>query len=146
MACILFLIHFYFYRLCIVKEIENDEDEEHEDRSELDNDESSNHRICGQNVAPHITEHLYSAGSSALITEDTTAPSFILDKMFHISDANKDRECPTMAQNLISAIFFSDVKQAQETGVHEVKMALQRSLNEPESSSYRRTCNIRQQQ
>ncbi|KAL7044451.1 hypothetical protein ACKWTF_001914 [Chironomus riparius] len=87
-----------------------------------------------QTVALHITEHLYRAGSSSLINEDTTALSFILDKMFHICDANMDRECPTMAQNLISAIASSDVTQAQETVVHEVKMALQRALNEPEST------------
>lgn len=87
-----------------------------------------------QTVALHITEHVYRAGSSSLITEDTTALSFILDKMFHICDANMDRECPTMAQNLISAIASSDVTQAQETVVHEVKLALQRALNEPEST------------
>lgn len=86
-----------------------------------------------QTVALHITEHVYRAGSSALITEDTSALSFILDKMFHISDVYMDRECPAMAQNLISAIASSEVTQAQETVVHEVKMALQRALNEPES-------------
>lgn len=87
-----------------------------------------------QTVALHITEHVYRAGSSSLITEDTSALSFILDKMFHISDANMDRECPTMAQNLISAIASSDVTQAQETVVQEVKLALQRALNETEST------------
>ena len=40
-----------------------------------------------------------------------------------------------MPQNLIQAIELSNViKPAQETGVHEVKMTLQRSLNEPEST------------
>jgi hypothetical protein len=68
-----------------------------------------------------------------MITEDTTA-TFILDKMFHINDTNLDRECPTMAQSLISAISSSDVTAAQETVVQEVKLALQRALNEPETN------------
>lgn len=87
-----------------------------------------------QTVALYITEHKYRAGTSSIITEDTTALSFILDKMFHISDTNMDRECPAMAQNLISAIASSDVTQAQDTVVQEVKMALQRALSEPETN------------
>lgn len=87
-----------------------------------------------QTVALHITEHVYRAGSSSLITEDTTALSYILDKMFHLSEVNSDRECPATAQSLISAIASSDVTQAQETVVHEVKLALQRALSEPESN------------
>lgn len=87
-----------------------------------------------QTVALYITEHKYRAGTSSIISDDTTALSFILDKMFHISDTNMDRECPAMAQNLISAIASSDVTQAQETVVQEVKMALQRALNEPETN------------
>lgn len=87
-----------------------------------------------QTVALYITEHIYRAGSSSLISEDTTALSFILDKMFHINDVNMDRECPAMAQTLISAIASSDVSQAQETVVQEVKMALQRALKEVETN------------
>lgn len=87
-----------------------------------------------QTVALYITEHKYRAGASAMITEDTTALSFILDKMFHLNDANMDRECPAMAQSLISAIASSDVTQAQETVVQEVKWALQRALGEPETN------------
>lgn len=87
-----------------------------------------------QTVALYITEHVYKSGASAMITEETTALSFILDKMFHISDANMDRECPAMAQNLISAIASSDVTQAQVTVVQEVKLALQRALSEPETN------------
>ncbi|CAO1370647.1 unnamed protein product [Diamesa hyperborea] len=87
-----------------------------------------------QTVALYITEHIYKTGLSSMITEDTTALSFILDKMFHINDANMDRECPAMAQNLISAIASSDVIQAQYTVVHEVKLALQRALNETETA------------
>lgn len=87
-----------------------------------------------QTVALYITEHKYRAGISSLITEDTTALSFILDKMFHFNDGSMDRECPAMAQSLISAIASSDVTQAQETVVQEVKLALQRALNEPETN------------
>lgn len=87
-----------------------------------------------QTVALYITEHKYRAGVSTMVTEDTTALSFILDKMFHINDTNMDRECPAMAQSLISAIASSDVTQAQETVVQEVKLALQRALNEPETN------------
>lgn len=87
-----------------------------------------------QTVALYITEHVYRAGSSSLISEDTTALSFILDKMFHLNDVNMDRECPAMAQTLISAIASSDVSQAQETVVQEVKMALQRALKEAETN------------
>ena len=87
-----------------------------------------------QTVALYITEHIYKTGLSSMITEDTTALSFILDKMFHINDTNMDRECPAMAQNLISAIASSDVIQAQYTVVHEVKLALQRALNETETA------------
>jgi E3 ubiquitin-protein ligase HUWE1 len=87
-----------------------------------------------QTVALYITEHKYRAGLSAMITKDTTALSFILDKMFHINDTNLDRECPTMTQSLISEISSSDVTAAQETVVQEVKLALQRALNEPETN------------
>ncbi|CRL01178.1 CLUMA_CG014451, isoform A [Clunio marinus] len=87
-----------------------------------------------QTVALYITEHKYRAGMSAMINEDTTALSFILDRMLHINDANMDRECPAMAQSLISAIASSDVTQAQETVVQEVKWALQRALNETETN------------
>ena len=87
-----------------------------------------------QTVALYITEHKYRSGISSMITDDTTALSFILDKMFHINDTNMDRECPAMAQSLISAISSSDVTQAQETVVQEVKLALQRALNEPETN------------
>lgn len=87
-----------------------------------------------QTVALYITEHVYRAGSSPLITEDTSALSFILDKMFHLNDVNMDRECATMAQSLISAIASSDVSQAQETVVQEVKIALQRALKENETN------------
>jgi E3 ubiquitin-protein ligase HUWE1 len=87
-----------------------------------------------QTVALYITEHKYRAGVSTMISDDTTALSFILDKMFHINDANMDRECPAMAQSLISAIASSDVTQAQETVVQEVKWALQRALGEPETN------------
>lgn len=87
-----------------------------------------------QTVALYITEHVYRAGSSSLINEDTTALSFILDKMFHLNDVNMDRECAAMAQTLISAIASSDVTQAQETVVQEVKMALQRALKEAETN------------
>lgn len=87
-----------------------------------------------QTVALYITEHKYRAGISSMISDDTTALSFILDRMFHINDVNMDRECPAMAQSLISAIASSDVTQAQETVVQEVKLALQRALNEPETN------------
>lgn len=87
-----------------------------------------------QTVALYITEHKYRAGVSPMINEDTTALSFILDKMFHFNDGSMDRECPAMAQSLISAIASSDVTQAQETVVQEVKLALQRALNEPETN------------
>lgn len=87
-----------------------------------------------QTVALYITEHVYRAGLTPLITEDTTALSFILDKLFHINDVTVDRECPSMAQSLISAIASSDVVQAQYTVVHEVKCALQRALNETETN------------
>ena len=87
-----------------------------------------------QTVALYITEHKYRSGISTMITEDTSALSFILDRMFHINDANMDRDCPAMAQSLISAIASSDVTQAQETVVQEVKLALQRALNEPETN------------
>lgn len=87
-----------------------------------------------QTVALYITEHKYRAGVSSMVHEDTTALSFILDKMFHINDTNMDRECPAMAQSLISAIASSDVTQAQETVVQEVKWALQRALGEAETN------------
>lgn len=87
-----------------------------------------------QTVALYITEHKYRAGISGMIVEESSALSFILDKMFHINDTNMDRECPAMAQSLISAIASSDVTQAQETVVQEVKFALQRALNEPETN------------
>jgi hypothetical protein len=54
--------------------------------------------------------------------------------MFRISEVKIQRECPATAQSLISSIASSDVLQAQETVVQEVKLALQRALNEPESN------------
>lgn len=72
-----------------------------------------------------ITEHVYQAGASPIITENVTALSFIFDKMLDVDNL----DCLTNAQNLITALAScTDVIQAQYAVVVELKLALRRAL------------------
>ncbi|XP_015599094.1 E3 ubiquitin-protein ligase HUWE1 isoform X3 [Cephus cinctus] len=87
-------------------------------------------------VANLITEHTYRAGQSEMVTEDTTALTFLLDKILPMLPENSgDRQCSSMARMLISAIASCNHSpDAQTALVTEVKGALIRTLALPESS------------
>ncbi|XP_034939530.1 E3 ubiquitin-protein ligase HUWE1 isoform X2 [Chelonus insularis] len=87
-------------------------------------------------VANLIAEHTYRAGQSEMVTEDTTALAFLLDKLLPVSPENSgDRQCCSMARMLIAAIASCNHSpDAQTTLVTEVKAALIRTLTLPESS------------
>ncbi|XP_020278772.1 E3 ubiquitin-protein ligase HUWE1 isoform X2 [Pseudomyrmex gracilis] len=87
-------------------------------------------------VASLITEHTYRAGQSEMVTEDTTALAFLLDKLLPMSPENSgDRTCSSMARMLIAAIAScTHSPDVQTTLVTEVKAALTRTLALPESS------------
>ena len=88
-------------------------------------------------VANLIAEYTYRAGQSEMITEDTSALAFLLDKLLpSLPDNWSDRQCGTMARMLIAAIASCNHSpDAQTTLVTEVKAALTRSLALPESSA-----------
>ncbi|XP_066587993.1 E3 ubiquitin-protein ligase HUWE1 isoform X2 [Prorops nasuta] len=87
-------------------------------------------------VATLITDHTYRAGQSEMVTEDTTALAFLLDKLLPILPENSsDRQCSSMARMLISAIASCNHSpDVQTTLVTEVKAALTRTLALPECS------------
>lgn len=87
-------------------------------------------------VASLITEHTYRAGQSEMVSEDTTALAFLLDKLLPMSPENSgDRTCSSMARMLIAAIASCNHSpDVQTTLVTEVKAALTRTLALPESS------------
>ncbi|XP_043484818.1 E3 ubiquitin-protein ligase HUWE1 isoform X4 [Leptopilina heterotoma] len=88
-------------------------------------------------VANLITEYTYRADQSEMITENTTALAFLLDKLLPSLPENwSDRQCGTMARMLIAAIASCNHSpEAQSTLVSEVKAALTRTLAVPESSA-----------
>ncbi|CAK9823562.1 E3 ubiquitin-protein ligase HUWE1, partial [Anthophora retusa] len=87
-------------------------------------------------VASLITEHVYHAGQSEMVTEDTTALAFLLDKLLPtLPENSSDRQCSNMARMLIAAIASCNHSpDVQGTLVTEVKAALTRTLALPESS------------
>ncbi|XP_057320129.1 E3 ubiquitin-protein ligase HUWE1-like isoform X1 [Microplitis mediator] len=87
-------------------------------------------------IANLIAEHTYRAGQSEMVTEDTTALGFLLDKLLPVLPENSgDRQCSSMARMLIAAIASCNHSpDAQTTLVTEVKAALLRTLSLPESS------------
>lgn len=79
-----------------------------------------------------ITDHVYDAGISELIKEDTTALAFLLDELL-ISKI--DKEIANLIKTLIAAIASCNQHaDAQTTLVSEVKSALGRALAWPESN------------
>ncbi|XP_033329504.2 HECT, UBA and WWE domain containing E3 ubiquitin protein ligase 1 isoform X3 [Megalopta genalis] len=91
-------------------------------------------------IADLITEHVYVAGQSEMVTEDTTALAFLLDKLLPMVPENSsDRQCSNTightAKMLIAAIASCNHSpDVQTTLVTEVKAALTRTLALPESS------------
>lgn len=86
-------------------------------------------------IAKLVTEYFYKAGSSEFIKEDTSALSFILDKILGETENVSDSDCSTMSRMLIASISAANHSpDAQLTLVSEVKMALARALALPESS------------
>ncbi|XP_076294391.1 HECT, UBA and WWE domain containing E3 ubiquitin protein ligase 1 isoform X4 [Lasioglossum baleicum] len=91
-------------------------------------------------IADLITDHVYVAGQSEMVTEDTTALAFLLDKLLPMVPENSsDRQCSNTightAKMLIAAIASCNHSpDVQTTLVTEVKAALTRTLALPESS------------
>lgn len=80
-----------------------------------------------------ITEHVYEAGMSELVKEDTTALAFLLDEL--LVSKNADKECSNLIKTLVAALASCNhFPDAQTTLVLEVKGALGRALTLQESS------------
>lgn len=87
-----------------------------------------------QTVSLLITQYVYKAGCVPGITEDTSALSYILDKLLYVYENGQDRACSQMAQSLIAGLAStSDVVSVQYAVVTEVKAALLRAFLMPES-------------
>lgn len=85
-------------------------------------------------IAKLITEYKYKPDDSGIIVEDTSALAFIFDKILTGTDNISDLDCATMCRMLIAALASSNHSpEAQITLVSEVKVALTRALNLPES-------------
>ena len=81
-----------------------------------------------------ITDHVYEAGLSDLIKEDTTSLAFMLDELL-IGSASSDKESSQLVKTLIAALSSCNhYPDAQTTLVSEVKSALARALALPEGS------------
>ena len=79
-----------------------------------------------------ITDHVYDAGISELIKEDTSALAFLLDELLIVKI---DKEIANLIKTLIAAIASCNQhSDAQATLVSEVKSALGRALAWPESN------------
>lgn len=87
-----------------------------------------------QTVSLLITQYIYKAGCVPGINEDTSALSYILDKLLYVYENGQDRACSQMAQSLIAGLASSsDVVSVQYAVVTEVKAALLRAFLMPES-------------
>ena len=83
------------------------------------------------NCATLITEHVFEAGMSDLVKEDTTALAFLLDELL----VSKSSECSSLIRILVAALAScNQYPEAQATLVLEVKGALGRALGLQESS------------
>ena len=80
-----------------------------------------------------ITEHIYEAGMSDLVKEDTTALAFLLDELLVSKSA--DKECSNLIKTLVAALASCNhFPDAQATLVLEVKGALSRALGLQENT------------
>ena len=83
------------------------------------------------NCATLITEHVFEAGMSDLVKEDTTALAFLLDELL----VSKSSECSSLIRILVAALAScNQYPDAQATLVIEVKAAFGRALTLQESS------------
>jgi len=80
-----------------------------------------------------ITDHIYEAGASEAVKEDTPALAFLLDELL-ISKSDKDKDLGSLVKTLVAALASCNICEAQLTLVAEVKSALARALSWPESS------------
>lgn len=82
-----------------------------------------------------ITQHMYTAGQSEIITENCSVLAFVLDNLLSPCQTAGDRDCPALSRVLIASIASCNhCPEAQVQLAAEVKAALQRALNLPESS------------
>ncbi len=80
-----------------------------------------------------ITEHVFEAGMSELVKEDTTALAFLLDEL--LVSKNTDKECSSLIKILVAALSSCNhFPEAQATLVLEVKGAFARALALQESN------------
>ncbi|XP_060516281.1 E3 ubiquitin-protein ligase HUWE1 isoform X2 [Cylas formicarius] len=86
-------------------------------------------------IARLITEYVYKANCADVIKEDTSALAFILDKILPETENLCDPDCPAMCRMLLASLASANHSpDAQLSLVTEVKTALARALNLPESS------------
>ncbi len=72
---------------------------------------------------------------SATITEDTNALAFLLDNLLAANQTFGDKDCPSLCRLLIVALASCNhCLDSQNALVHEVKQALSRAINLPESN------------
>jgi E3 ubiquitin-protein ligase HUWE1 len=73
--------------------------------------------------------------TSASITEDTNALAFLLDNLLAANQTFGDKDCPSLCRLLIVALASCNhCLDSQNALVHEVKQALSRAINLPESN------------
>ncbi len=87
------------------------------------------------NCAKLITDHVYEAGMSELVKEDTSALAFLLDELLIGKTNSQDKECSNLVKTLVAALASCNhYPEAQTALVTEVKGALARALALQESS------------
>ncbi|CAH1782935.1 unnamed protein product [Owenia fusiformis] len=82
-----------------------------------------------------VAQYSYNVGQSDIITEDTNVLAFIFDHLLPSCQKSGDKDCPALSRLLISSLASSNhCPEAQTVLVNEVKSALPRALNLPESA------------
>ena len=72
---------------------------------------------------------------SATITEDTNALAFLLDNLLAANQTFGDKDCPSLCRLFLVALASCNhCLDSQNALVHEVKLALNRAINLPESN------------
>ncbi|XP_064483541.1 E3 ubiquitin-protein ligase HUWE1-like isoform X1 [Ornithodoros turicata] len=84
--------------------------------------------------AKMVAEHMYTAGQTELVSEDTSALGFVLDHLLPPCQKAGDKDTPALARVLVAALAASNHSPDTQTAlVNEVKGSLQRALALPES-------------
>jgi hypothetical protein len=93
---------------------------------------------CAKIISQHVykaTDFINPSSSSAIIVDDCNALAFLLDNLLASNQTFGDKDCPSLCRLLIVALASCNhCLDSQNALVQEVKSALSRAINLPESN------------